>query len=179
MRKKIDKKVRVTPLRWEFVEIAKTLAANDKKISKMALALALAQMEFWQKVRKQKDLDGYLTEENQRLVSRSPEEIPKLHGWFYKSGSELDSDLHGSSSPRTMNRALKLLTEAGIFDSKPRPYLGKGKTFWYRLNLRILREMLHAIGADLKHWKPLLNQEVRVPALTPVGPPSQPDSTAA
>jgi DNA-binding transcriptional ArsR family regulator len=119
-------------------------------------------MEFWQRVGPKRE--KYLAEERQRLTAADPDEVRRQWGWFYKSGRELNADLHESSSASTMNRALKALTRAGILDAQTQPCRGKGRTLFYRLNLRVYRDCLRSVGAELSaEWLDLLKPDDAAP----------------
>jgi len=103
-------------------------------------AIVLAQMIYW--AERVKDADKLIIEENKFLKKENEEERELFHGWIYKSALQLEEELMGFVSRRTITNVLKTLVDKGFLFKRNNPKLKWDRTFQYRVNLILIAKKL-------------------------------------
>lgn len=160
-RKKVheSRKLKRLVIKEELVELCNIALEKAKEkgekisIDPIAAAIVLQQMLYWgERVR---DFDEFITEENKRAEDEGMDKKELLNGWLYKSAEELEEELMGFRSARTISRILNFLVSQGWLDSRNNPNFKWDKTYQYRMNVLQLQIDLQELGYTLEGYKPL------------------------
>ncbi len=123
-------------------------------------AILLNQFLYW--CERMKDVDKYLSEENERRKIEEKEALPLTHGWIYKSAQELADEIM-LASRATVQRALKLLIQKGYIEERENPNHSWDRTKQYRVNLLKIIQDLNQYGYILQGYKFLENLNISQP----------------
>lgn len=114
-------------------------------------AIILNQMIYWSE--RVRDVDAFITEENERLIQDgSTEEIQLQYGWIYKKADELAEEIMLNISSQTILRDLNELVEAGWLSRRTNPKYTWDKTYQYRVNLSKIQDDLALNGYTLEGY---------------------------
>lgn len=141
-------KIKKVVLREDYLSICDN--ANE--------AIVLAQMIYWSE--RVKDADKLLQEENDHLKKEEGTERELFHGWIYKSASQLEEELMGFVSRRTITNVFKKLIEKGFLYKRRNPKLKWDRTYQYRVDLICIAKELKNNGYFLEGYSLDLESEV-------------------
>lgn len=127
------RKVKVVKIREDFCELTKDSTA----------AIVLGQLLYWEE--RVRDFDRFLEE----IQKESPDEeskIKPLHGWIYKTASELAEEILLGCSKDTVHRAIQILIDKELVFRRSNPNQKWDKTYQYRVNVVKIDEELKKLG---------------------------------
>ncbi|MBW2599850.1 MAG: hypothetical protein JRC60_07210, partial [Deltaproteobacteria bacterium] len=116
-------------------------------------AIILAQMMYW--AERVADHDRFISEENQRrqISDTFDQEIPKRHGWIYKSAKDLCWETMLGLSENSVRKYLKQLISQGFLESRRNPKYHWDRTKQYRVNLQNIHFTLQKYGYPLDGYQ--------------------------
>lgn len=123
-------------------------------------AIVLNQMIYWSE--RVKDFDEFIKEENFRSTKQGIEPAEFLNGWIYKTADELETELLGFKSSKTIARILTELVQKGWLSRRRNPKYKWDKTYQYRFNYLAVQKELAAIGYVLEGYKAQNNGSLKL-----------------
>lgn len=114
-------------------------------------ALILNQLMYWSE--RVRDFDAFIAEENRRREQSGLDSITLLHGWIYKSATQLSDELMIGLSAQTIGRYISTLVSLGLVSERLNPKYKWDRTKQYRVNLLAVRQAMKDKGYELQGYR--------------------------